>query len=220
MTAEHTPPGTRKARLRQASQERRDQLKHDVRQAILDASTILFLERGYQGFSLRQVAERIGYSPGTIYLYFADKDAIVQAIMAQGASYFAQMLTGAAQTDNPQERLRAIGRAYIDFGLTYPAHFQLMFLQRPDILVPADAAALPETAALFDLWQTAVQQAMDAGVIPAGDARSIGDAYWALLHGVVAIAILMPLFDEARKQGMIEAALRLLTDSGRPAGPP
>ncbi len=55
-----------------------------MRQAILTASTELFLEHGYHNFSLRQVAEKIGYSPGTIYLYFQDKDAILFTIMEEG----------------------------------------------------------------------------------------------------------------------------------------
>ena len=68
---------TQAERLRQAIRHRRDQEKQELRQTILNAAGELFLEQGYERFSLRKVAERIGYSPTTIYLYFRDKDDLL-----------------------------------------------------------------------------------------------------------------------------------------------
>lgn len=68
---------TRVERTRQASRHRREQEKEELQQLILKAAGELFLEQGYDRFSLRQVAERIGYSATTIYLYFEDKDDLL-----------------------------------------------------------------------------------------------------------------------------------------------
>src|SRR5215213_6311078 len=87
---------TRAERLREASRQRRDQEKQDVRQVILDAAADLFREHGYERFSLRQVAERIGYSPTTIYLYFTDKDDLLFTVADVGFMRFGEQLVAAA----------------------------------------------------------------------------------------------------------------------------
>ena len=71
---------TRSQRIRSASAERRARQKAELRRVILDAATTLFEEHGYENFSLRQVAESIGYSATTIYLHFEDKDDLALAI--------------------------------------------------------------------------------------------------------------------------------------------
>jgi AcrR family transcriptional regulator len=203
----HLP--TRAERLREASQQRREQEKQEVRQAILATSSELFLEHGYANFSLRQVAEKIGYSPGTIYLYFQDKDAVLFTIMEEGVRRFGEILSQAATITDVRERLAAISRAYVDFGLGYPAHYQLMFMQRTDFLV-RDTDAQP-IIAIFELWKNVVEDAMKAGVLRMGDPVSTGDTLWALLHGVVSIAISMPRFDKKRVEEMVDTTLEMIS---------
>ncbi|MFH4082248.1 helix-turn-helix domain-containing protein, partial [Acinetobacter baumannii] len=73
---------TRQARIRQNSAQRRERSRQETRQAILEAAIQMFEREGYEGFSLRQVAENIGYTPTTIYLYFKDKDDLLFAVCA------------------------------------------------------------------------------------------------------------------------------------------
>jgi AcrR family transcriptional regulator len=75
---------TRAARLKQAIAQRREQQRENLRRTILTAAGELCLAHGYEGFSLRQVAERIGYSATTIYRYFANKDDLLFAIVYEG----------------------------------------------------------------------------------------------------------------------------------------
>jgi AcrR family transcriptional regulator len=205
-------PSTREERLREASQQRRSEEKQEIRQAILQAASQLFLQHGYQHFSLRQVAEKIGYSPGTIYLYFKDKDEILFTIMSEGILHLNQMLSDAANVADPRLRLGSIGRAYVDFGIQNPAHFQLMFMQRTDYLI-RDGDTVPQPIQdIFNLWRQVVEDSMKAGILRMGDPTSAGDALWALLHGVVSIAILMPNFDKKRIQDMTETAIEMMTN--------
>src|SRR5919112_3798302 len=111
-------PSTQAERLREVSRRRRERQKDDLRRAILDAAAALFLEHGYEGLSMRQIAERIGYSATTIYRYYEDKDDLLFAIVQEGFLRFGQQLAKAAQSsDDPRERLPALGHAYIEFGL-------------------------------------------------------------------------------------------------------
>ena len=61
-------------------QERREREKQGIREEILEAARQLFVTEGYENVSIRKIAEKIEYSPGTIYLYFQDKAEILAQI--------------------------------------------------------------------------------------------------------------------------------------------
>jgi AcrR family transcriptional regulator len=124
---------TRAARTQSASQQRREQERRDLRELILKAAGDEFLEKGYDTFSLRRIAERIGYTPTTIYLHFRNKDDLLLATVQEGFEAFdKQMEQTAAAHPDPIKRIEALGRAYIEFGLRNPALYRLMFMQRSD----------------------------------------------------------------------------------------
>jgi AcrR family transcriptional regulator len=204
---------TQDERIKKASQRRREQQKAETRQAIVDAAGALFREHGYEGFSLRQVAEQIGYSPGTIYLYFKNKDALLFTLVDEGFAKFGRMLSAAAAaSDVPREQLDGLFDAYIQFGLENPIHYRLMFMERTDFLVRES-----ETAPVGHTWhetfmtlQDTVERCIAAGQIRATDPQSAADALWAGVHGVVSLLITQPWIDEARQQAAIEQMLGVL----------
>jgi AcrR family transcriptional regulator len=193
----------REARIRKASRSRREQEKEELRQTILKAAGDLFLERGYERFSMRHLAESIGYSAATLYLYFRDKDDLLFTVVDEGYKRFARMLTGAAMShEDPWERLIALSEAYVTFGLQNPVYYQLMFMSRVDYLTQApEGEQKPRITALLAL-QEAIGAAMDAGKIALGNVETTSDVFWAAMHGVVALGISMPMFDTARVQNM------------------
>jgi AcrR family transcriptional regulator len=199
---------TRVERIRKASRHRREQEKEELRQTILKEASELFLEQGYDRFSMRQLAERIGYSATTLYLYFRDKDDLLFTIVDDGFVRFGRQLANAANSStDPWERLTALGQAYITFGLQNPIYYQLMFMWRTDYLLEARAGEKQPRLAAFNVLQDAVQYALDKGAIQPGDARTYSDLLWATLHGVIALAIGMPtMFDEERIQKLADAA--------------
>jgi AcrR family transcriptional regulator len=190
-------------RIRTASRHRREQEKEELRQTILKAAGILFLEQGYDRFSMRHLAEQIGYSAATLYLYFRDKDDLLFTVVDEGFVRFEQQLAEAARSyEDPWERLKALGQAYVAFGLQNPVYYQLMFLWRPDFLIQARPGEQQPRLEAFRMLQDAVQSAMDAGVMQPGDARSYSDALWAMMHGIVSLAISLPMFDAERVQNL------------------
>lgn len=198
---------TRGARIRTASRHRREQEKEELRQTILKAAGALFLEQGYDGFSMRRLAESIGYSPATLYLYFRDKDDLLFTVVDEGFKHFGEQLArAAASTNDPRMRLDALGQAYVSFGLRHPVYYQLMFMRRVDFLTQPRAGEQQPRLEAFRVLQDAVQAAMDAGVMQPGDAQSCSDALWAMMHGIVALAISMPMFDTARIQKLTTVA--------------
>lgn len=194
---------SRGERIRAASRHRREQEKEELRQTILRAAGALFLEQGYDRFSMRHLAEEIGYSAATLYLYFRDKDELLFTVVDEGFARFERQLAQAAtRSDDPWERLSALGQAYVTFGLQNPVYYQLMFVWRTDFLTQARPGEQQPRLEAFHVLQEAIQSAMDAGVMEPGDVQSYSDAFWAMMHGIVSLAISMPMFDADRVQNL------------------
>ena len=209
---------TQAERLRKASRERRAQQKESLRQMILDAAGELFLEHGYEGFSLRQVAERIGYSATTIYRYFENKDDLLFAILYDGFMEFGRELeTASASTRDPLKRIEALGRAYISFGLKNPVHYQLMFMQRSDFLFESRREEDKPVIDSFNILQEAVRAAMEARVMKRGDVDAYSHAIWATVHGLTSLAITGGArFTPELLQKSASVALRMTIEGLRP----
>ena len=202
---------SRSERLRAASRQRRAAEKQELRQAILKAAGELFLQHGYEQFSLRQVAEQIGYSPGTIYLYFRNKDDLLMAVVSEGFERFGQSLrTAAESTTDARQRLHALMDAYIHFGLENPVLYRLMFMQRTDFLVERSEGLLQPKINSFAVLEETVQAGLAAHALPPGEVLSTADALWSLSHGLVSLAISLPIFDEERIRAGVQRLHELL----------
>lgn len=199
------PPPKRTDRIRRASAERRSRQKEELRRAILDAAVELFRERGYENFSMRQVAEAIGYSPTTIYLYFDDKDDLLFHAAMAGFARFGEVLQAAYDaSDDPLERLREEGRAYVRFGLDNPVSYRLMFMQRGEFLDREPPEGCDSLIDSFGILTRTIEECLAAGLIRPGDVRIYAGMIWAQVHGVVALAISTSYFDEAAALAILE----------------
>jgi AcrR family transcriptional regulator len=181
---------TRATRLKEASKKRRETQKADLRQEILVAATKLFEEKGYEGFSLRQVAEGIGYSPTTIYLYFKDKDDLLLNVVYDGFKLFGESLQNAYNSvTDPLERFRAVGWAYFHFAMSHPIHYRLMFMQRGEFLRQTPPAGYDSVIDSFGVIQRTIAEGIAAGVMRPGDVRAFSTLIWANVHGVVSLIL-------------------------------
>jgi len=114
--------------------ERKTREKQALRDRILEAARRIVIREGFAALSMRKIADAIEYSPATLYLYFASRDEIARALCAQG---YAQLLAGfepLAQIADPAERLKALARAYVAFGVAHPQTYRLIFMEDPTYL--------------------------------------------------------------------------------------
>ncbi len=174
--------------------ERREREKLETRDLILEAARELFVSEGYEGVSMRKVAEKIEYSPTAIYVHFADKEELFRELCHQDFAHLAQVFQSAALPEDPVERLKHIGKRYVEFGRQYPNHYRLMFMtpHPPTELDDRDCVMRgnPEVDA-YALLKHSVQQAIDAGSFREGisDAELISQTLWAAVHGVISLQI-------------------------------
>src|ERR1700739_2308856 len=108
--------------------ERREREKSETRGKILDAARELFVSEGYEGVSMRKVAEKIEYSPTAIYVHFADKNELFHELCRQDFARLMEVMKSAEMSSDPVEQLRQIGRNYVAFGVNFPNHYIFMFM--------------------------------------------------------------------------------------------
>ena len=174
--------------------QRREREKSETRDKILDAARELFLSEGYERVSMRKVAEKIEYSPTAIYVHFKDKNEMFHELCRQDFLRLQEVIASSEMPADPIERLRQIGRNYIEFGLRYPTHYVFMFMT-PDPVNELDEqdremVGNPEVDA-YALLKLTVQQAIDAGCFRDGvnDAELLSQTLWASVHGVISLNI-------------------------------
>jgi AcrR family transcriptional regulator len=173
--------------------ERREREKSETRDKILDAARELFVSEGYEGVSMRKVAEKIEYSPTAIYVHFADKNELFHELCRQDFARLQEVVATEMPSD-PIERLQKIGRNYIQFGERFPNHYVFMFMtpHPEEELDEQDREIVgnPEVDA-YAFLKWAVQEAIHAGCFREGvqDAELVSQTLWASVHGVISLNI-------------------------------
>lgn len=174
--------------------ERREREKSETRDKILDAARELFVTEGYEGVSMRKVAEKIEYSPTAIYVHFADKEELFRELCHKDYARLAEVFRSSAISSDPIERLKQIGAIYIEFGTRNPNHYKFMFMTTHPAHeldeVDREMMGNPEMDA-YAFLKWAVQQALDGGCFreELTDAALISQTLWASVHGVISLNI-------------------------------
>ena len=114
--------------------ERKTREKQALRERILEAARRIVIREGFAALSMRKIADAIEYSPATLYLYFASRDEIARALCTQGYAQLLASFEPLAQIADPAERLRALARAYVAFGVAHPQTYRLIFMEDPTYL--------------------------------------------------------------------------------------
>lgn len=173
------------------TRERREREKAEVRQAILDAARELFIEKGYEAVTMREIAKRIEYSPTAIYLHFRDKKSVMNAVCDHDFLALARKFGKIAEIADPLERLKAAGLAYADFALKHPNQYRLMFMTPHPPHTPEESAIevgnRDQDAYAFVLWTAA--EAIEKGRLrkELDDPELVAQIVWSAIHGWVSL---------------------------------
>jgi AcrR family transcriptional regulator len=158
----------------------------NLRQALIHAALDLVAEHGARGFTLREVARKVGVSHNAPYRHFADRERLMAAIAIEGFHKLSESVAeAAAKRTHPMEKLIGGATGYLTFATRFPAHYEVMFgaagSGEPDPgLIEAGEAA-------FLLLIDGVRQCQKANVIRFADARQGARLMWSLLHGIASL---------------------------------
>jgi AcrR family transcriptional regulator len=194
-----------------AVKERRAREKTELRKEILDAARQLFVREGYEKFSMRKLADKIEYSPTTIYLYFKDKADLLSNLCEDSFSKLVQQLeTIASLATDPIEGLRASMLSYVEFGVKNPANYLVTFvLPHPAGAAGSDRRLSPTGAAAraFECLRQAIAECVRAGKFRKVELEKTSQATWAVLHGVTSLLVVHPDFPWVNREELIDQVI-------------
>jgi len=172
---------------------RKERQKEELKAKILQTAKALFMERGYEETSIRNIAERIEYSPTTIYLYFKDKDDIFYALHREGFVLLNQYFRALGHVEDPFERLKAIAKAYVTFALENGEFYDLMFIIRS----PMNALEKEKKEELdweegdraFGFLVNTIEECIVKGYFKDMNAEVLAFTTWSMVHGICSLEI-------------------------------
>jgi AcrR family transcriptional regulator len=172
--------------------ERIARQKKFLRQEILEAASELFVKEGYENVSMRRIAEKIEYSPTTIYLYFKDKAELLEQVCQETFSRLSLLLVDILeQPGDPVERLKRGLIAYIQFGLENPHHYRATFMMPIPEGFDKEKYKKPDSPGMqaFDFLRRSVYDCISAGKFRPVDPELVSQTFWAGIHGVTSLLI-------------------------------
>ena len=169
---------------------RKERQKEELKGKILQAARELFMQKGFEDTSIRNIAEKIEYSPTTIYLYFKDKDDIFCELHREGFILLNQYFRPLAHVSDPFERLKAINKAYISFALENGEIYDLMFIIRsPMNSITKDESDWEEGQRSFSFLVYTIKECTAKGYFKGMEPDIVAFTVWSMVHGIVSLEI-------------------------------
>jgi AcrR family transcriptional regulator len=189
----------------------RQKHKEDLRRAILGAAREIFVDQGYENFSMRKLAERIGYSPGSIYLHFKSKEELFECLVEESFLRLLRTLSdlrSERQWHDPVEELREGMRAYVEFGLRNQSDYRFVFMLTP----PLEKRPYKVHEA-FGVLRHMVRRCVEEKRFRAVNVELTSQVLWASLHGITSLLIQRPAFPWKPQKELIAQVILTATES-------
>jgi AcrR family transcriptional regulator len=194
--------------------QRREREKQEVRQGILTAAREIALHEGWQAVTIRNIAERIEYSPSMIYEYVANKEAILLELHREGFRLLAFSLkTAKSSSEDYEERVISMAEAYWEFAMRYPELYQVMHGLGG---VPLDCSGKPIVVhEAFDITVEALNEwSQSQGGTDFPEVKDAVEIFRAFLHGLVCLHLENRMHgDDARVRRLVRRGIHDLLTS-------
>jgi AcrR family transcriptional regulator len=159
------------------TRDRRAERREATRAEILEAAQELMREHGVAGLSLRDLGQKVGMRAQSLYSYFDSKEAIYDALFAEGFRQYLDLRRAVPSTGDPRADFRAVCRLFLDFCLEDPARYQLLFQRTIPGFTPSPESYAPSVEGL----ELTRQLLVDAGADDPADL----DLFTALTTGLI-----------------------------------
>ena len=177
--------------ITERKQREKEQRRQDI---ILTAEEIIF-SRGIETATVDAVAEAAELSKGTVYLYFKNKEELIAAVFHRGMDLLQKMMVDAAVANRSAiEKLRGLGKVYLDFAREYPDHFALMLAKElhkmdADETKPEAVSCIRAGLDVLNILKMTLIEGIQEGSVRADvDPAQLALIIWGQIHGVIAIA--------------------------------
>jgi len=142
----------------------------DKREAILEAALQLFVERGFFGTAVPEVAGAAGVGTGTLYRYFATKEALVNEVYREQKALFGRIAVDEFPATAPtREQFRVLWMRMAKFATENPSSFGFLELHHHAQYLDTESRALEQR--MTELFTHVVVRAQARNELKPGDPR-------------------------------------------------
>jgi len=190
--------------------QRRARGRDSVRRALMDAARHVLVQDGYDGLTVRRVAERAEYSLGTVYSYFADKDDLLYTLVLEDFHRLTERLRSIRDRHTGATAVREILLSYVEMGLEQPRSYEIMFMLRPKLASRNASDETDEHA--YAIFRGCIVEAMRRGEFRRQDPDLLAQMLWSSVHGLVSLRLTLvdfPWTDSVRlAETLVDAEIR------------
>jgi AcrR family transcriptional regulator len=188
-----------------------------TRDRIFAAAKSVLDRHGIEGLTIRKVAQSAGLSPMAMYRHFANKGALLNALVDDGLAAW-EKIARAIRVRDPMKWLEQLGEAYVDFALTQPHRFDAaFFLPAPEARrFPDDFVA--GRSPVVAMAMVCIDQARADGRLGDKPALEVALALAAMGQGLISMYRANRFSNEKQFRVLCRTAQRHLLDSFKPSG--
>lgn len=168
---------------------------HQRREEILAAAERIFLNGGYEGATIRRIADEVGVSPTALYMHFPDKHAMLMAIGEEALdAVLAESEAIAEGPGDPKDRVRAVLYAHMAFALKNKTAYQVVFCEGARAIARNQSRTRELCERYYRVVANLVAELGKAGRLKHGSAHGVAQTLWTGVHGLVTYLITNPSF--------------------------
>ena len=191
--------------------ERKERDRQEMRETILQSAHQLFVDKGFDDVSIRNIAEAIEYSPATIYLYFKDKNEIFYALHGEAFKKFGEFMMELAAIKDPFKRLIKMGEKYMEFTFKFPKYYDIMFIMKAPMDSVQNCDEWKEGEGAHRQLENVVKECQDSGYFKDKDFKTLSFLIWSTMHGMCSLVLRdrMKVYEEAERSKMIDKSFKM-----------
>lgn len=192
--------------------ERKERDRQEMRETILQSAHQLFVDKGFDDVSIRNIAEAIEYSPATIYLYFKDKNEIFYALHGEAFKKFNEFMMPLATIKDPFKRLIKMGELYMEFTFKFPKYYDIMFIMQAPMDCDKNSEDWKEGESAHCQLENVVKECQEQGYFKNKDFKTLSFLIWSTMHGMCSLALRdrLKIYEESERSKMIDKTFKML----------
>lgn len=195
--------------------KRRQLLKQEeIKANILNAARKVVAEEGFQGLSIRKITKLIDYSPGIVYHYFQNKEAIIEALVTEGYERILASISSVSRNEGqPEAEIKEGFTKYIRAALAAPEEYKAFLLnENPSVLTKTSllAQGIMERSRTLRALGEAIRRGIEMGRFAPCDPELMAQVIWTSVFGLIIKIIIEGNIPQEQIDRLIEQEFKLL----------
>lgn len=193
----------------------------DLKPRILECACDLYLEEGYEGFSMRKLARCLGVTAPALYRHFESREELLIEVILEGYRTQVHYLYEALAGRDPGERLTRAGMGYLSFALEHPRYYGMLYAWADFMgIEELPQSMADQIASVRQFWRDRVHECMVADILREGHCDEVSHVLWSHAHGLISLYLrgVTPMSEGEFRELYSRSFLRIFVGLVSPSG--